>query len=359
MSACRSLVHVVSSLRVGGMEQFVLRVAAAQREAGDRVTILALQAGGDLEAQAAEHGISVQTLHGNKIARVMQTGALFARLRPEIVHAHNPTTLHYALLGKRFCGAKVVVTCHGRGKGDTRLPSTAEWERADAVVGCSQAVAGEMRGAVGRTPLHVILNGITPTPPQRSRAEVRAELGLTDEVTGIVVARIDHLKGHDTLLQALAALRVFGTAPVLLIVGDGAERAARETLARELRLSETQVRFLGFRSDVADLLAASDFFVLPSLTEGLPLSVLEAMAQRLPVVASAVGGIPELVTDGQEGLLVPPSDVDALTNALGRVTSDAALRDRFGAAGLTRVRSEFTFTEMLARYAALYESLMS
>src|SRR5262249_40122941 len=158
----------------------------------------------------------------------------------------------------------------------------AERRWTDAVVAVSEAAAATLRE---RRPefnsrLETVLNGVQFEPPVRRREEVRAELGLT-RPAGIIVARLDRMKGHDVLLKALA--RRPDPCP-MLIVGDGSERGALEGLASELGVRDS-VRFLGFRKDVPDLLAASDFFVLPSRTEGLPLSVLEAMAHGLPSIA--------------------------------------------------------------------------
>jgi glycosyltransferase involved in cell wall biosynthesis len=131
-----------------------------------------------------------------------------------------------------------------------------------------------------------------------------------------------------------------------------------ENLAEELGLGPDRVRFLGFRSDVPDLLAASDFFALPSLTEGLPLSVLEAMGHRLPVIATPVGGVPELVTEGRHGLLVPVDAPESLACAVSQLSQDADLRRRFGEAAYQKVKTDFSFETMLKSYETLYASLL-
>ncbi len=159
-------------------------------------------------------------------------------------------------------------------------------------------------------------------------------------------------------MRALAALPADAERPVILVAGDGAERPRIEQLARELGVAQ-QLRFLGFRTDVTDLLAASDFFVLPSFTEGLPLSVLEAMAQRLAVIVTPVGGVPELIDDGVNGILVPVKDVAALTAALERLVGDAENRSRIAEAGFQRVSEQFSFDGMIDNYQDLYLSLLS
>jgi glycosyltransferase involved in cell wall biosynthesis len=143
----------------------------------------------------------------------------------------------------------------------------------------------------------------------------------------------------------------------LLIAGDGAKRPEYEALTRELGLTDEWVRFLGFRSDAPDLLGAADLFLLPSLTEGLPLSVLEAMTHGLPVIATPVGGVPEVVLPGRTGVLVPVEDVEALAGAIATMIQDRATRARLGEAGRERARGEFSFSRMVARYDALYGEL--
>ena len=353
------IVQLVSSLQVGGMEHFVVRMAQAQQKNGHCITIMALQAGGTLRKEAESLGLSVVELGGvGKGLRVLRGMKEFLRLRPDIIHVHNATSLHYALIGKQVSGAKIVVTAHGRGKGGGRLHDEKSWGKTDAVVAVSRAVGRDMAAEVPANRLSVILNGVEPTAAKRNRQEVRAELGIDEtEIVGIIVARIDAIKGHDDLIQAWAKLHAAGKKAVLLIAGDGEARAAREQMTRACGLDAQQVRFLGFRGDVPDLLAASDFFLLPSLTEGLPLSVLEAMSHGLPIVATDVGGIPELVTDGVHGLLVPPKRADLLASAIEKVVASADLRERFGAAGRLRVTEEFSYRAMICQYEALYARL--
>jgi glycosyltransferase involved in cell wall biosynthesis len=172
-----------------------------------------------------------------------------------------------------------------------------------------------------------------------------------------MVARIDGYKGHRDLLQALALLKDKGPPVLTLIIGDGTERAAMEAMADSLALHEF-VRFLGYRSDIVDILAAADCFVLPSLSEGLPMSVLEAMAAGLPSVVTPVGGVPELVVHGENGIHVPVHDPSALAGAITDLALSAPLRDRLGCAARARVVSHFSFSEMAGKYAQLYRNLV-
>lgn len=362
------IVHTVSSLQGGGMEHFVLRLVETQRRQGHDASILSLRPG-PLEDIARERGLPTVVLQGNKIERIARAGLAFGKARPQIIHAHNPTSLHYANVGKLITRARLVYTDHAQTRGIVRVPAHYEWRQCDAVVGCSQDTADRC-GAVGIVKeIFVIHNGIDITPARRTRAEVRAELGLGDEYVGIMPAAFHRVKGHDVLLRALAILRdedldLTATADPdvappagrvrVLVAGDGDERDRIHGLAKELGLGPEWVTFLGFRKDVPDLLAGMDFFVLPSRMEGLPLSILEAMARGLPVVVTPVGGVPEVVKNGEHGEVVPVDDPRALAEAMGRLANDPALGRRMGESGKARVELGFSFDHMARKYEDLY-----
>lgn len=349
------IVHVMSSFAGGGMEHLVLRLAAAQRARGHEASILGLH-GGALLDDARRLGIPAEIPRAAPLMplRVLEAAARMARRRPDIVHAHNPTALHYGVLGKLLGRARLVLTEH---RGVARTPTRIEWRLTDAVVAVSEdtarACATTVRG------VQVIYNGVAGAAPARPRAEVRAALGLQgDEVVGVHVANLRAIKAHDVALHALARLRDDDFRFTLLLVGDGPDRPALEDLARALDVGPDRVRFLGSRADVPDLLGAADLFVLSSRMEGLPLAVLEAMAQSLPIVATRVGGVPEVVDDERTGLLVPPDDPAALAAAIGRLVCDAAQRARLGAAGRARALARFSFTRMVDEYERLYRRLL-
>jgi glycosyltransferase involved in cell wall biosynthesis len=191
-----------------------------------------------------------------------------------------------------------------------------------------------------------------------ARARLRMELDLADETPLFVtVAMLRPGKGVQHLLEAAALLR--GRAPEArwLIVGDGPERAELEDHARALGLANV-AQFLGTRLDVAALLAAADVYVHPSLFEALPMSVLEAMAASLPVVATRVGGVPELVAEGQTGLLVPAQRADALADAMARML-DPGRRAAMGAAGRVWVEQHASTETMLDRLQDLYRRVLA
>ncbi len=349
------VVHLVSSLLNGGMEHFVLRLCAAQRKLGKDARVVAIKPG-PLVEDAAALGIPVTVLdHGAKYDRIGRGAIEMARLRPDILHVHNTTSLHYAVLGRLVSGARIVLTDHAQ---INRVPRTFEWFLTDVAVAVSgdtakNSVANAVLGHV-----RVFHNGVDPKPARRTRAEVRAELGLGDGLVAVHVARFVPLKAQEVVVAAAGVLKARGVPLTVLFVGDGPERAACERVAAEVGVGPDRARFLGYRTDVADLLGASDIFILSSRTEGLPLSVLEAMTHRLAIVTTPVGGVPELCTDGESALFVAVDDAISLADALEKL-ADPALRARLGAAGYARAIADFSFAAMTQKYLDLYREVLA
>jgi glycosyltransferase involved in cell wall biosynthesis len=189
-----------------------------------------------------------------------------------------------------------------------------------------------------------------------SRSAGRAELGLAQDASVVIcVARFDPVKGVDVLLEAWPEVVSMNRRSTLLLAGDGPLRESLEQQARALGITES-IRFLGYRSDVESLLHTADICVVPSRSEGLSLAAVEAMASGLPVVASRVGGIPEVVEDGRTGLLVEAENPKALASAITRLLGDTPLRIRL-AASAGRAAQAYDIEAYCARLEALYQRL--
>jgi glycosyltransferase involved in cell wall biosynthesis len=173
---------------------------------------------------------------------------------------------------------------------------------------------------------------------------------------GNIAALVPH-KGQRHLVDAAALVRRYVPDAHFIIMGEGELRGALERQVKDLHL-EHHVLLPGFRAEVLPLLKAFDVFVMSSVTEGLGTSLLDAMAAARPIVATRAGGMPEVVVDGETGLLVPIRDPDRLATAIVRLLKDPALRSRFGQAGLDRVRAEFSVARMVDATAALYERML-
>ena len=189
------------------------------------------------------------------------------------------------------------------------------------------------------------------------RQALRSQFDLVaDEIVGITVARLTREKGLDTLCDALGHLHKTRQCPRMIIVGDGAHRAAIEE--RLLEVAPGKVIFTGQRSDVPALLNMSDFFVLPSLHENCSMAILEAMSCGLPVITTNTGGNPELVRDGENGLLVPVGAPQELAFAIDCLVGDAEIRARLGNAGRLRARTNFGIEQMVCKFDAIYRQLL-
>lgn len=289
-----------------------------------------------------------------------------AEWQVDLLHAHEFAMNTYGAIAARLARKPMVATVHGKQyygeRFHRRLAYRFVGKAAFRMVAVSRDIARDLTERVGVRPdgLVTIYNGVDLAAVRRpgEGRRLRRELGLAEGAP--VVGAIGNLlpvKGHTFLVQAAARLvRDWPDLTVLLcgrpVLGPDLERQA-ERLGLAGR-----VRVLGFRDDVGALLDAFDVFVLPSLSEGLSLALLEAMAAGTPVVATAVGGTPELVRDGETGLLVPPGDAAALAAAIGRLLADRTLAQRLAASARAHVESSFGADAMAARYDALYAEMI-
>lgn len=362
------IVHVLSSLGMGGQERLALDLAARQTEDGHRVATISLdpRPGGPLEAEFRARG--VELVHAPKRRRVdpglaARLFGLFRNLGADLVHTHNPQPLIYAARVAARAGAAVVHTKHGENPAPTRQ----RWLRRRAAARARAFVAvSEGTAAVARRTrecpearLHVLENGIDTRrfrPDPDARRSVRAELGIPKSAYVVgSVGRLFEEKGHAFLLRAVAPL--LSADFCVVIVGDGPEAKPLADIARDLGPAGG-ARLLGPRRDVPRLLAAFDAFALPSIREGLPLVVPEAMAAGLPVVATAVGGLPKVIDHGDTGFLVPYGDETRLGARLAELAADPARAAAIGARARERALAAFSIDATAARYMTLYRAVL-
>jgi L-malate glycosyltransferase len=359
----------------GGTELNAVRTAELlDRERFD-LRVYAMRADGPMRAryEAAGipvHGIPVRSLVG---VDALQQGIRFARQLAadgvDVVHCHDIYTNFFATLAA-VAGRVPVVIASKRWVVTSRrhrLLNGLGYRFADRVLANSAAVAASLESTdgVARDRVVVIPNFVEdaafePLPPG-ARERVLAELGVPRgaPVVGIV-ARLRAEKDHASLIQAAAALRQRGVAPDVhyVLVGDGEEQARLEALAASLGVADA-VHFAGHRPNRPNPHRLFDVSVLCSLHEGFPNSVVEAMAAARPVVATNVGGVPEAVADGDTGLLVPPADPAALTDALARLLVDPRAAAEMGARAYAAARSRFHVSAVLPTLEALYVSLLA
>ena len=352
--------------RSGAEKQMVLLATGLPRDRF-RVEVAALTRLGPLAADLEAAGVPVTRIGKRHKADPFALTKLARFLNAknfDVVQTWIFAANVYGRLAARWARVPVVVTAEmavDLWKGpvqreiDRRL---ARWT--DRLVGNSRAVVDFYRKVgVPEDRLACIPSGIAAEePPPVDPTAVRAEFGWAPDAPVVLfVGRLAAQKGVDDLIAALDLLQHVRPDLRSLIVGDGPLRGQLEETAHAFRLLDDAVRFLGHRDDVPRLLAASDLLVLPSLYEGLPNVVLEAMRFRKPVVATAAPGTTEVVIDGETGLLVPLRTPTALAEAIRTVIGDPALARRLGESGRARVEAEFRAETMVARFADLYEQL--
>lgn len=234
-----------------------------------------------------------------------------------------------------------------------------------AVIAVSRHTAQHLVEREGAPPekVHVVLNGIDfervrPSDP-RSRERLRSELNVGESYVLLTAARLHPEKGYEHLFAALPGIMAqLDRRCVLLIAGTSALEAHYRELARSLGL-EAAVRFLGYRTDIADLMLSADLFVLASVAEAFGLVLAEALYLGVPVVATRVGGIPEIVDDGVDGVLVPPGDSAALAQAVVELLRNPGRRAALAGAGRAKVERRFRFVDMMRSYERIYEELLA
>jgi glycosyltransferase involved in cell wall biosynthesis len=347
-----SVLHLISGLEMGGAERMLLWTARHFDRDSIDLVVVSLMSGGALASLIRAEGVRVLEM-GQRRGRlslmvIWRLIRLTRSLTPRIVQGH----LFHSNILSRFLaplvpGARSISTRHN----ETDTPFRALLYRVTDRLSAGTIVFSEpvrrhaLKDSRVGGEVRLVPYGIDPERPARDREEVRKELGLDpDAWIWITVGRLTRQKGLDLLIEAFSEAGKRVSFPLfLLIVGPGEDRPILEAQAKR-RTREGEVVFLGQRGDVADLLAASDAFVLSSRWEGGPLVVLEAMAAALPVVATRVGDVDRMVVDGVTGLVVDPGNVPELTEAMVRVVGLGAKARQWGAAGNRRVLTSYQFS---------------
>jgi len=356
---------------MGGAERVALDLATAQRAKGHEVLAISFSGdagGGPLAEAFATAQVPVHIIPKRagldwtlppRVARALRD------LRVDVVHTHNTQPLVYAAAAARLSRHVVVHTKHGEGHLVSQAGQILRRFGAPFVhsfVAVSKKTAEHAREQWAYplpSRIKVITNGIrldVHKPDLQARQEIRRELGISETAWVVgTVGRCDANKNQAALLRALAG--VLGAEVHVLVVGDGDRMTALKE-AREQSESRDSIHILGRRNDAPRIMAALDVFALPSLSEGLPLVILEAMATQVPVVSTGVGGIPKVIETGVSGLLVPPSDDDAMRAALLRLRDNPQEAASIALAGRGLAQREYSSERMADEYLALYRSAL-
>ncbi len=376
MSYGLHIVHGVLTLDVGGLERIVLSLVRSARERGHRVSIICVERPGKLAAEAEAEGARVMSLDkppGRLRKYIPRAATLLRELSPDVLHTHQIGAAWYLGQAARSLGRPPVLhTEHGNEFARSRcwlknvkvrlfLRQTAKY------IGQFCCVSDEIaRGVthwwtVPRAKVAVVPNGI----PTRGLTDVvnsqlfRKTLGISENALVVgTVGRLVEVKRHDLLIRAVSRLVPAIPELHLILVGDGPMREKLVDLARELNIDE-RVHFAGYQPHPEQYLRIMDVFALTSRSEGFPVSLLEGWVAGLPVVCSAVGGIPDVVTSGRDGLLFPSGDEEALVSSLSSLIADRGLRAMLGSAGNQLVRERYSLERMASEYESRYRAMLS
>jgi len=362
------VVYLAHAFQVGGAEEMVLNLA---RRLPDRFEpmVCCIHELGSIGREIRASGVPVRVLGLNPGLRrpwdVARIQRFFRETRPQIVHTFLLTASLYGRLAAMLARVPIVigteVNIYARKRQSHALAERLLMPGTDRVVASAESVRDFYIRQVHADPakVEVIYNAVdwAQLHTTRTRDAIRGSLNVpVDRPVAGVIARLTEQKGHRYLLDALAGTPALAQVH-LLVVGDGDLRDTLRARVEAAGLS-SRVHFLGGRRDLGDLLSAIDMFVLPSLWEGLPLSLVLAMGAGVPVVSTTVGGVPEVVEDGRTGLLVPPGDAAALGVAVARLVTDPALGRRLADAARAEVLPKFGVDDYVASVAGLYDRLL-
>jgi glycosyltransferase involved in cell wall biosynthesis len=353
---------------MGGSEALARQIAVGLNRNGSYDSVVyAVDHGGPMAEVLRNDGVPYRIFSRTGRLDLKLIRRLTEQLRADkiqVVHTHHLCQLMYAGIAGRLARARVVHTEHEfyslSGPRSRRLLRVLSGI-ADTVTAVSEPVTEFLTTTVGipARKLKTITSGVDVSRFSSAVPLRRSALGWRDDDIVIgCVARLEPEKSHELLLEAVREVRKRLPHTRLLLMGDGGERERLLAIAQALGLNGS-IKFLGIRGDIPELLGTCNLVALASSREGLPIALLEAMAAGKPVVATRVGSVPELVKDGQTGVLVPPGDVDAMVSALHGLISDPDKSQRFGKQALAVVQARYSFKQTLEQYDAVYRAVLS
>jgi glycosyltransferase involved in cell wall biosynthesis len=372
VSATPRVTIVTSRLDIGGAERHLARVLPALKRRGIDVTLYAMERGGALEPELMRHGVRIEGPHRAALLHwpraTFALAAFLRRERPDIVHFFLPRPYLFGSVAAEFAGhRRRLMSRRSLAVYQQKYPLLRAAERllhrrTNGLIGNSQAVIDELAAeAADPKKLALIHSGIEVPPPATAaeRLGIRQALDVgEDSLVIVVLANLIPYKGHRDLIDALGLAKDSMPEP-WRVLAIGRDKGIGEELRQRAEVSDIAANmiWLGEQAAAERLLAAGDIFVLPSHEEGFSNALLEAMAVKLAVIATAVGGNLDAIVDGESGILVRPRDPLALAAALKRLASDPALRRRLGDAARTRVEERFSLERCVARYDRLYRAM--
>ena len=370
MLARRRILHLFITLPMGGAENLLLSVLGRLDPERFASTVCCIGERGMLGERVMAMGVPLVELNllrkgGVDRAIVPALAELIRRERIDLIHSHLYHANFYGRLAARKAGIPAVASVHNtynRPKLHRRLVNWYLARHTATIIAGSEEIRRDIvrYDHVPEQRVELIPNSVDPSRSDSSlsREEARRNLGLPEDALVLgTVGRLEEQKGHRYLVEALGLLVRDGVNARLLLVGEGRERSALEGLTTQLRLQD-RVLFLGTRSDLGDLFRAMDLFVMPSLWEGLSLAMLSAMAAGLPVVATSVGGVRQVLGNDEYGVTVAPGDARALASRIKHCLADPQHARQLGAKGAQLVRDRYSDEAMVRRLEAIYDRIL-
>ncbi|MFC1594382.1 glycosyltransferase family 4 protein [Candidatus Omnitrophota bacterium] len=363
-----NILFLTTHFNPGGISSYTISLARSLRKRHHKIFVAS--SGGSL-VSALEHEGSTHVILPIRTKSELSPKVLFSicKLKRfvkqhniDVIHAQTRVTQVVAFWVSKITGIPFVATCHGFFKPRFSRRHFPCWGK--KVVAISKAVQRHLIDdfAVDAQSIELVYNGIDidaiePVTPRQTE-EFRKNLNLQSAIPTVgIIARLSSVKGHSILIQAVRKVIERGNKVQLLIVGDGGLEKSLIDLTQRLHI-ENSVFFAPSNNNLSLLLSAMDVFVMPSLQEGLGLSIMEAQARGLAVIASKVGGIPELVVHYKTGLLVSAQDVEGLASAIVQITEDKALAEALGNNAREHINAYFSLTTMAEKMEALYNSVL-
>jgi glycosyltransferase involved in cell wall biosynthesis len=371
--ATTRLLHLVDTLNVGGTETQMVQAAFGLQSRQHEVIVGCLRAEGPLLGVLQQAGIPVVEFRKEKgllslrsACQLLRLAAFLRRKRFDALHAHDLWANLLGVPAARLAGTPVVISSR-------RYLEDLEWHRPwrNKILGMLYRLStyvvvnsSAVRTIVAQTykvsseKIRVIYNGVNVNRfarIQRNRKRLLPTVASDAKVVAVVANMYSRVKGHTHLIAAARVVCRVIPETIFLLVGDGRERPRLEQLVRDAGL-ENNFAFAGRREDIPELLACCDLSVLPSEAEAMPNALLEAMAAGLPAIATDVGGCPEIIEDGVSGLLVPPRDPEALSDAMLRILQNPSLAAALARAGQERIRTRFNLDRLIADFEHLYRN---
>lgn len=360
-----NVLHIVVSLNIGGLETFIIDLIR-KGSGATKGHVVCLESLGNLGAIVDNIPIiSLEKKPGIHFDCVRKIRTIAKEFEIDIIHTHNEGPHFYGAIAGFLCGIPVVHTRHGIhdiGSKKKMLLEKFSSLLSKKVVGVSQDVSNLYLTKLRVSPSKIItiLNGIDTSSfaPRIANRQIliSEKISLNAIIIGIV-ARLVSIKDHQTLFRACQIVAHSYSNFHLVVIGDGPEKNTLVELSKQLNLDGTII-FLGARYDIADLLNCFDIFTLSSLSEGISITLLEAMACELPVVATKVGGNPEVIQDEVTGFLVPPAKPAALAEKLLLLMRDVGCRKSMGAAGRIRILENFNIQKSVDHYEECYNQVL-